>query len=119
MKIYLICPVRNATPEFFKAAQESVAQLEALGHQVYWPARDTDQVDSTGLRICKDNRGAIEAADEIHVIWDGQSQGSIFDLGIAFALRKRIVPVKGSFPPQTEGKSIQNMVYDWHENSAN
>jgi hypothetical protein len=115
VKIYLICPVRKATPEYSQAARSYVAQLESLGHQVYWPTRDTDQIDPAGLRICKDNRGGIEAADEVHVIWDGQSQGSIFDLGIAFAMRKKIVPVIGSFPPRTEGKSIQNMVYDWHE----
>jgi nucleoside 2-deoxyribosyltransferase len=119
MKIYLVCPVRYATPEFSQAAGSYVAQLESQGYQVYWPARDTDQVDPTGLRICKDNRHAIEAADEVHVIWDGFSQGSIFDLGIAFALRKQIVPVTGCFPSRTTGKSIQNMVYDWHKNGAN
>jgi hypothetical protein len=118
MKIYLICPVRKATPEYSQAARSYVLKLEALGHQVYWPTRDTNQSDSTGLRICADNRRGIEAADEIHVIWDGQSQGSIFDLGIAFALRKKIIPVEGSFPPRTEGKSIQNMVYDWYENGV-
>ena len=115
MKIYLVCPVRKASPEYSLAAQNYVAELESLGYQVYWPARDTDQIDPTGLRICNDNRRAIEAADEIHVIWDGQSQGSIFDLGIAFAMRKKVVPVIGAFPAKTEGKSIENMVYDWYE----
>jgi hypothetical protein len=118
MKIYIICPVRKASPEYSQAAQNCAAQLEELGHQVYWPTRDTDQIDTTGLRICKDNRRAIEAADEVHVIWDGQSQGSVFDLGIAFALRKKIVPVAGFFPPRTEGKSIKNMVYDWYDNGS-
>jgi len=118
MKIYLICPVRKATPEYSQVSRLYVAQLETLGHQVYWPARDTDQVDPTGLRICKDNRGGIENADEVHVIWDGQSQGSIFDLGIAFAMHKHIVPVIDSFPPKSAGKSIPNMVYDWCENGA-
>jgi len=118
VKIYLICPVRKATPEYSQAARIYVAQLESLGHQVYWPTRDTDQIDPIGLRICKDNRAAIEAAEEVHIIWDGESQGSIFDLGIAFALRKKIVPVIDAFPRETEGKSIPNMVYDWHKNGA-
>ncbi len=118
MKIYLICPVRKATPEYAQAARQYVAQLESLGHQVYWPTRDTNQVDPTGLRICKDNRSGIETADEVHVIWDSQSQGSVFDLGIAFALRKKIVPVGGAFPQRSEGKSISNMVYDWGERGA-
>ena len=118
MQIYLICPVRNGTSEYSQAAQNYVAQLESQGHQVYWPTRDTDQIDPTSFRICKDNRHGIETAEGTHVIWDGQFQGSIFDMGIAFALRKKIVPITGYFPPRTEGKSTQNMVYDWHKNGV-
>ena len=31
MQIYLICPVRNATPKYFQAAQSYVAQPESPG----------------------------------------------------------------------------------------
>src|SRR5208337_4579267 len=108
MKIFLICPVRNATPEETKAIQDYVADLEVKGHQVYWPARDTDQVDSIGLRICKDNRKAIKEADVIHVWWNPNSTGSLFDLGMAFMSDKPIAVVNGV--ESTVGKSFNNLL---------
>ena len=115
MKTFLICPVRGHDPD---EQLQVVRQLEVEGWTVHFPPRDTDQNDSTGLRICTDNRAAIESADIIHVVWDGKSQGSLFDLGMAFALRKplRIVLI----PDPTEGKSFQNMMRQWeHENTSN
>ena len=110
MKSFLICPVRGKDPASFAAI---VTALEADGFVVHWPPRDTDQVDDTGLRICSDNAAAIAAADVVHVIWDGQSQGCLFDLGVAFALQKRIVPI--DLPEPSAGKSFQNMMRAWVE----
>ncbi|MER9768945.1 nucleoside 2-deoxyribosyltransferase [Mesorhizobium sp. M0189] len=110
MKTFLICPVRGVDPA---TSAGVVAKLEAEGWSIHWPPRDTDQVDSTGLRICRDNAAAIRSADAVHVIWDGASQGCLFDLGVAFAHGKRIIPV--SLPSATEGKSFQNMVRAWAE----
>lgn len=104
-KVFLIAPVRDVPPE---AWAPYVATLELSGAQVHWPARDTNQSDDTGLRICRDNLAAIAAADEVHMIWDGKSQGCLFDLGMAFALDKKVVPVW--LPDPTEGKSFQNMI---------
>jgi len=94
-----------------KETEGIVQGLEQEGYSVHWPHRDTDQDDPCGLRICNDNRAAIESADVIHVVWDGKSQGSLFDLGMAFALRKQIVPVL--LPDETPHKSFQNMVRAW------
>ncbi|TJW14384.1 MAG: hypothetical protein E5W82_10435 [Mesorhizobium sp.] len=110
MKTFLICPVRGVDPATSAGA---VAKLESKGWSVHWPPRDTDQVDPTGLRICLDNAAAIRDADVVHVIWDGTSQGSLFDLGVAFAHDKPVIPI--SLPPATEGKSFQNMVRAWAE----
>lgn len=108
MKTFLICPVRgHDTTE----TQAIVDKLEAEGWVVHWPPRDTDQYDDAGLRICKDNLEAIKNADFVHIVWDGKSQGSLFDLGMAFALSKRVIPV--SLPESSEGKSFQNMVRAW------
>lgn len=107
-KSFLICPVRGKPPEFYAAI---VSDLEARGFEVHWPPRDTDQIDDTGLRICRDNASAIAAADVVHVVWDGQSQGCLFDLGVAFALNKVIDPIE--LPVATEGKSFQNMMRAW------
>lgn len=108
MYSFLICPVRGLDPE---AHASVVKSLEAGGYTVYWPPRDTDQKDPTGFRICRDNAAAIASADIVHVIWDGKSQGCLFDLGVAFALGKKIAPIR--LPEPTEGKSFQNMVRAW------
>jgi len=108
MRSFLICPVRGKDPSLFA---EIVAGLETDGYIVHWPPRDTNQEDATGLRICRENAAAIAAADVVHVIWDGQSQGCLFDLGIAFALGKSIIPL--DLPAPTSGKSFQNMVREW------
>jgi nucleoside 2-deoxyribosyltransferase len=108
MKAFLICPVRGLPAD---THAEIVGRLEADGFTVHWPPRDTDQNDTTGLRICRDNMRAIADANVVFVVWDGQSQGCLFDLGVAFALNKKVSPV--SLPAPTEGKSFQNMVLAW------
>ena len=108
MRIFLVCPVRGHDQSEYL---HYVEQLEKSGHVVHYPPRDTDQNDDTGLRICEDNRRAIEEADEVHVIWDGQSQGALFDIGMAFMLRKKIVAV--SLPERTPTKSFQNMIAEY------
>lgn len=110
-KVFLICPVRGHSPE---ETSSLVNELEQDGWDVHWPHRDTNQDDPIGLRICQDNRAAIEQAHLVFVVWDGKSTGSLFDLGMAFALRKQIVALE--LPEQTEGKSFQNMVREWEKN---
>jgi nucleoside 2-deoxyribosyltransferase len=108
MNTFLICPVRGHS---ISETEEIVKRLEDAGWQVHWPPRDTDQNDPVGLRICEDNRAAILAADAVHVVWDGKSQGCLFDLGMAFAAKKQIYVI--SLPDPTEGKSFQNMLRAW------
>lgn len=108
LKTFLICPVRGAS---IADTAEIVVRLEGEGFAVHWPPRDTDQSDAIGLAICESNRKAIAAADVVHVIWDGRSQGCLFDLGMAFALGKQVVPVV--LPAPSDGKSFQNMVRAW------
>jgi len=113
MKAFLICPVRGHDPS---ESRGFVVRLEALGWSVHWPPRDTDQDDDTGLRICRDNRAAIKNADIVFVVWDGKSQGCLFDLGIAFAMRKPIRCL--SLPAASTGKSFQNMMRAWQAKSS-
>lgn len=113
--IFLICPVRGATDEETKLINHYVSDLEAQGHTVHWPPRNTNQVDPIGLRICQDNRDAIEKADEIHIWWNSTSKGSLFDLGMVFALRKKLVIANKSSVQKTEGKSFENVVLAYAE----
>lgn len=108
MNTFLICPVRGHEME---ETEKIVERLEREGWRVHWPPRDTEQVDDTGYRICQDNKRAILAADAVHIVWDGKSQGCLFDLGMAFALGKKVIPIH--LPEPTEGKSFQNMVMKW------
>jgi hypothetical protein len=111
---FLICPVRNADT---KQAEAVVRQLEENGWKVHWPHRDTDQKDNIGLRICEDNFKAIRDADIVFIIWDGKSQGCLFDAGMAFALNKRIVCF--DLPQITPEKSFQNMFLEWEKKTGN
>lgn len=108
MKTFLICPVRGH--EMGETSQV-VESLESQGWEVHWPPRDTNQVDDSGYRICTDNANAIRNADAVHIVWDGKSQGSLFDLGVAFAFGKKIIPIE--MPEKTQHKSFQNMVDVW------
>lgn len=110
-KGFLICPVRGHSQE---ETAEIVEWLEEYT-DVHWPPRDTDQTDPRGLDICKQNRQAILEADVIFIIWNGESTGSIFDMGMAFTfslfMDKIVIPLE--LPPETDHKSFQNMVIDW------
>ena len=105
---FLICPVRGHSKDETEAI---VKQLESAGWTVHWPHRDTNQNDDTGYQVCLDNREAIEKANNIHVVWDGKSEGALFDLGMAFAFAKPLHLI--SIPTPTEGKSFQNMMREW------
>lgn len=118
-RIYILCPVRKALPETVDAIATYVAQKEKEGHEVYWPKRDTPQDgDPIGLRICRDNGSAIYHADEIHIFWDRESAGSLFDLGMLFMLKeimgekKKVVLVNADqVPPVASGKDFVNVLY--------
>jgi len=107
MKTFLICPVRGVTLEESRQIGEFVSELENRS-SVYWPSRDTDQDDLIGLRICSDNRAAMIDCDQVFVWWNSESKGSIFDLGMSFALRKPIFLANRVTP--TEQKSFENVL---------
>jgi hypothetical protein len=116
MKIYILCPVTIATEETKLVLEEYARKLEILGHIVHLPHRDTNQSQSL-LYICKDNYYAIKTADEVHIFFETESKGSHFDLGVAFALGKKIVVMyRGPLGPN---KTFSNMIYDWEKQQEN
>lgn len=95
MRIYLICPVREADKEALEAIADYIQTYEDLmRHRVYYPRRDAKQDDPTGRGICEAHLRAMREADEVHVIWDVESKGSHFDLGMAYAMGKPIKAIK-------------------------
>ena len=114
MKIFLICPVRNATEEQKQQMTSYIENLESQGHQVHYPARDTRQEDETGgWNICTANKNAILRSDEIHIFWDNKSTGTLFDLGMAFALNRKLVLVNPESINKTGSKSFDHVIDYW------
>lgn len=112
--IFLICPVRNATESQKQRMEQYIKDLELAGAKVHYPARDTNQVDETGFRICSDNCDAVHWSDEVHIFWDKNSTGSLFDLGVAFAYKKPVKIVNIDEIEKTDGKSFTNMILEWN-----
>ena len=82
---FLICKVRGAPQEEIDYLNRYVAELESKGYRVYYPPRDTNQEDPTGgHQILLDNLAGMRNCREIHIKWNPTSQGSYFDLGLAF-----------------------------------
>lgn len=109
MKIYLVMPVRNSDPTTRRVAYEAVAHWESLGHQVHFPLRDAPQDCPTGERICEAHLRAMRECHQVRVLWDEDSKGSHFDIGMAYALGKPIFKTGnvGRIPPE---KSYWNAV---------
>lgn len=108
MRIFIICPVRRLLPSEEEAIEEYIKVLEACGHQVHYPPRDTPQDDPTGLNICRANRAGIRGAEEVHIWYNPNSTGSHFDLGMTFALDKPIKLINDVQP--TDTKSFKNFL---------
>lgn len=102
MNIYIICAVRNATPERVAEIRAYAEAKRAEGHHVHFPPDDAPQDDPTGEAICRTHLEAMDLAHAVHVFWDVESKGSHFDLGMAYALRKVIVPVACERPDGPE-----------------
>ena len=110
MKIFIICSVRGVSDLYKHDLEKYVTLLENQGHTVHFPHRDTKQ-DARGIEICKQNRAAIEKADEIHIFYSKESQGTHFDMGVAFAYGRKIVVVENvEYGP---GKSYPRMLDEW------
>jgi nucleoside 2-deoxyribosyltransferase len=73
--------------EYKRFLESYTKRLEKEGNTVHLPHRDTDQ-KASGLSICNQNFNAIKEAEEVHIFYSPNSQGTHFDMGVAFALKK-------------------------------
>lgn len=114
-KIFIICTVRGASPEYVEKLEKYVAEQESKGVKVHLPHRDTNQ-NGAGYDICQENMKAIASSNEVHIFYNSKSQGTHFDMGVAFALGKRIVIVENeTYGP---GKSYPRMLQEWSDKIA-
>ena len=109
-KAFVICTVRGASDEYRTKLETYVSQLEKSGVKVHLPHRDTNQ-DARGYDICKQNAMAIKNADEVHIFYNKESQGTHFDMGVSFALGKKIIVVENE--SYGAGKSYPKMLHEW------
>lgn len=117
LKIFVICPVRNADESEKKYIKDFINRLK-VDNEVYYPAEDTDQVDPIGYRICQDNAKAIAESDAVFIFWNADSKGSLFDLGVAFALNKPLCIINHEDIVPTDGKSFTNMISEWERRNS-
>ncbi len=88
-KIFLICPVRKATNEQKKWIEDFTKEKQHAGYVIHAPHIHTKQTDFLGgYAICKQNAEAVASSQEIDIYYDQSSKGSVFDLGVAYALHK-------------------------------
>lgn len=111
-KVYVVCSVRGAGESEVKKVEEYVAKLEGEGHLVHYPPRDVDQDCDTGVSIVDAHVEAMRCCDEVHVMWNADSSGSHFDIGMAIALKKPIVAVK-NMKKDTAGKSYWKVLKEY------
>lgn len=111
--VFIICPVRGVSPEQKTRIEVYVAKLEGQGKRVYYPARDTNQNDESGFQICSDNTLAIYNSVEVHIFFDPNSKGTIFDLGVTFAFGKSLTIVNPEDVLRTENESFNNVLLEW------
>lgn len=103
MKITII-----GTASYHEKMEEHQRALEEQGHEVALPAFD-NFAGMNELQVCEFNRDKIEWADEVHIIWDARSIGTIFDFGMCFALRKIVKLV------YLNDKTFSNLIRQWEE----
>jgi len=111
MNIYIICPVRNQEKDQGICIEEYISELEKE-NKVFYPMRDAPQESKTGYEIVESELKAIIESDEIHVFWDLNSKGSHFDLGMCYALNKKII-IKQLFQEDGKDKSYIKVIKEY------
>ena len=76
-QIYIICPVRHLDKDLKERILVYATQLTSQGHSVRVPFRDVVQEDPIGIRITDEHEwDDILKANEFHIIWVADSEGS-------------------------------------------
>lgn len=111
-KIFLICPVRNATEKDKKWIESFVEEAYNNGINIHAPHLHTVQTDLFGgYTICKQNEEAVATSNEIDIYYDKSSTGSVFDLGVAYTLHK---PLRLLNQVKLDEKEfVDNLIKNW------
>lgn len=111
-KIFLICPVRDADNNQKLWIENYVKEKELEGYNVHAPHMHTRQIDLFGgYSICKQNADAIASSSKVHIYYDKNSFGSVFDLGVAYQLHKSLVLLNNVDLDNND--IIDNIIINW------
>ena len=111
--VYISASSRFSTDDAKRKLVEYIRGLEDSGLKVYYPIRDTDQSDMMVYKISMTNADAIKNSHEIHIYWNEESQGYLFDLGVALVYNKPLIIINPNDVSLTEYKSYANMISYW------
>ncbi len=118
-KIFLICPVRNANNEQRKWIEDYVANRLDAGYIIHAPHLHTRQTDLFGgYAICKQNAEAVASSSEVVIYYDQSSTGSVFDLGVSYALNKPLVLLNKNEIVFDDNDFIDNIIKSWPYNNV-
>ena len=116
-KIFLICPVRNATDEQRKWIEDFVINKNVAGYKIHAPHLHTRQSDLLGgYAICMQNADAVATSSEIDIYYDQSSTGSVFDLGVAYALYKPLKMLNEEDVFFDDNDLIDKIIKEWPYN---
>ena len=71
--------------------EEALKYEKAIGEKCYIPLRDTPQENPDV--VLQENYNGMKKCSEVRVLWNGESFGSMFDMGMAYALGIPIKPI--------------------------
>ena len=118
-KIFLICPVRNATEEQRKWIENFVKEKTEEGYIIHAPHLHTRQTDLFGgYAICIQNAEAVASSKEIDIYYDQTSTGSVFDLGVAYALHKPLKLLNQEDIIFNDNDLIDKIISKWPYNNS-
>ncbi len=91
-QIFLISPVRNASANQKEQIEAYKRICEENKYQIHTPHIDTVQTDMLGgYTICHQNAEEVAKSEAVHLYYDKNSMGSMFDLGVAYACNKPLI----------------------------
>lgn len=86
------------------------------GYKIHVPHLHTVQKDLFGgYAICYENASAIASSSAVHIYYDKQSRGSMFDLGVAYYLNKELVLVNEDQITFDNNDFGDNIVRNWNK----
>lgn len=116
-KIFLISPVRYLSDDKKLFIDGYANKKKNEGYNIHVPYLNTRQTDLFGgYAICKQNALAMASSSEVDIYYDKDSFGSVFDLGVAYALHKPLKIINKHDVIFDLDQPIDSIIYKWPYN---